>query len=92
MAKNRLAVESLVCHAYGSQELHGLKQARPWTAVPIRLRGCTIVFISLYLDCSIGLRGNNVAILQDLGGWLSLLGAPWLILADWNMPLVTLQG
>ncbi|CAK0909165.1 unnamed protein product, partial [Prorocentrum cordatum] len=54
------------------------------TVTLIRLRHGTFALISCYLDCSIGLVGNNGTKLGNILRVTRSLGVPWIIVGDFN--------
>ena len=51
----------------------------------MRLRGCTLLLIALYLDDTIGLSGPNLVKLAQLVAYLKLRGLEYAIVGDFNM-------
>ena len=62
-----------------------------WSAIQIRLRGVTILFIALYLTCGAGVSGPNARKLREVMELTIAAGFPFLIMADWNMKPSQLQ-
>ena len=56
-----------------------------WIAVNLRTRGLSVLTLSLYRTCSIGVTGENLDKLHALVKFLALEELPYLILADWNV-------
>ena len=57
-----------------------------WDFVPIslRLKGCNLTAINLYLDSSTGMKGANRSKLTIIGGFVRALKGLWLLAGDWN--------
>ena len=55
-----------------------------WTAVKLPFHALDIIVVSLYCTATIGLVGINIRKISQLIGWLSMIGIPWLVFADWN--------
>ena len=56
-----------------------------WTAVAVRFRGFDVLFISAYLQDTVGLGGANAGRLQEIAAMIRSLRIPFVIGADWNM-------
>ncbi len=56
-----------------------------WVAMAWHVNGLSLVVISLYLICGLGVKDRNLSTLTELGAWLLALNLPWLIVGDFNV-------
>jgi hypothetical protein len=47
--------------------------------------GCRLTIVSFYATDGIGMAGDNLTKFGHLGAFLSMVGEPWIVVADWNM-------
>ena len=52
----------------------------------VRFRIFSVVFVCLYLKCSVGMDDENTLRMEQVSILLKILGLPWIIYADFNMP------
>ncbi len=55
-----------------------------WTARTIRMSGYDVVFAVVYLAPGDGLQGSNYITLQEVGTYLKVMGAPFILAGDFN--------
>ena len=70
----------------------GSRPCQGAVAVEVTLPAFRFLLVGLYLRPSIGLVGENLDRLGELGAWLSLLHTPWLVVGDWNAPPAALAS
>ena len=56
-----------------------------WVLIPVRLVGIDVLFVAVYLDCTIGYCGPNVEKLKSLATVLLRDKRPFVLVGDWNM-------
>eukprot|EP00969_Alexandrium_andersonii_P315990 13961289-Alexandrium_andersonii.AAC.1 len=60
-------------------ELVGVTPDMDFTAVVWRLRGVSILVITVYMQCNIGATGSNLSRLHAMGRIMSASGLPCLV-------------
>ena len=94
--KKRFAVSSYRHLALKASQAIGLREHGPkkWTPGPLdledisvlswKLRRVPLLVVGMYLDASIGLRGNNIRKLCTLASIVKDHAGPWIAVGDWN--------
>ena len=69
-----------------------LKRITAETGAPIRFaagifrfKGCSILFLTLYLRCSVGMDGDNDLRMKQVSLLIHLTGLPFITIGDFNM-------
>ncbi len=62
-----------------------------WAARTLRVRGHDITLVSVYLAVGLGLQGQNVVVLQEIGTYLKTLGTAFIVMGDFNMTIEELE-
>ena len=52
----------------------------------VRFRHFSVAFVFLYLQCSVGMNDENNLRMEQVNILLKILGLPWIIYSDFNMP------
>ena len=66
-------------------------KGRDWVAIPVCFKATTILFISVYFDCTIGPTGDNMLKMRELLQFILQDGRWFVIAGDWNMSPLQLQ-
>ncbi len=56
-----------------------------WAARTVRMRGHDVIFAVVYLAPGEGLQGANRITLQEVGTYLKVMGAPFILAGDFNL-------
>ncbi len=62
-----------------------------WTARRVRMQGHDVIFAAVYLAPGEGLQGANHVTLQEVGTYLKVMGAPFILAGDFNMTVEELM-
>ena len=91
---NTYAASSYRHLALKASQAVGLREHGKWTPGPLDLEDITVLswklkripllLIGLYLDSSIGLKGNNLRKLCTLASIVKDHAGPWIAVGDWN--------
>ena len=65
-----------------SEEMRGVPTQ--WTSTLLRLQGYDVVIVVLYLAPGLGVQGANWITLSEVADYIHAMGAPFLILGDFN--------
>ena len=82
LSRNTLDVTPQFCD--GKYLAEGTIATRIWTAVGVRLKGCTVMLVEAYFDPGIGFTGTNYEQLVSICKELKAAGPPFIIASDWN--------
>ena len=61
------------------------EKGNDWSAIMVRLKGVDLLLISVYLTCSIGMTGENLAKVKELMQLCLNANIPFIMIGDWNM-------
>ena len=90
-SKKHLHLSSMIVHRQGGDTVSELK-GQDWIALPLKLRGITVLFVAAYMTHGVGVGGANIRKMSGIMEAILKLQLPFIIMADWNMEPQELKG